>query len=375
MSFTSDSSDDGMTKKEKVALKKNARLFDELLDSAPDMEKIYKKARFDNKTLTEQSKLLYEMESTVNDYRNRLLVRFNGLQDDLHNKKIFDFKSFKGLGMDDAEQYLKDMEDRRTEEEKAIDTITKIYNKHVRNVRAKHWNGVPALGTLAIQPVGGNAMAYATIQLLGQRHGCWTCGAEMGDDDAANWVADHIPPYALSEKVIDEINATYRKKFVYGHYTLYPSCVDCSRKQSSLVNAIKTAFKSKTNTKAIDDFLKTKDQRRMIMGGSGQKGVPTTSKKTFAVKQVWKTRTNFYCHICDAETSTSDDTAYTADHYPPREFNTAYAQAAFAAAGLKVEDPMLYPQCIKCSSKQGSLSSDSLALINAARVLGITVNK
>jgi len=233
----------------------------------------------------------------------------------------------------------------------------------------KHNKGVKIENTnLMITPIPTGGKVHAKVQEIGAKHGCWTCGKKMGDPGTGNWVADHIPPFRLAASAIDLFNAAFNTDFKYKKYVLYPSCVNCSRKQSSLVKRVAR------KPKLIPD-LSGKALAMFIGGDYAAKGVKTTLRTTLKAHVVWKSMAGLKCHICGAKHPVHESTKYTADHYPPREFNTNYAREVFRLAGVKVPGAHVRPQCITCSGAQASLNSASQKLQAIAKLLNVTVYK
>lgn len=375
VSFIDNNSSIGKSKKEIDNQKaKNARTYSKITKEAPDIDVIFKKSKFDKADVDEQENIINDMYDYIEKRSKELAKEFVRLHKIVINKSKFSAKQFKDLNVAAAELYIDEMKQHIIDEKHYKNVVKNIYDTYILAQRPGNIDGVKAAGTLSIQNVGNSDAAWSEIQKIGEKNGCWTCGVSMGDKDAANWVADHIPPVALTKEIIKDVNEAYKKNFSFGKYNLHPSCVDCSRKQSSLVRRIQKEYSSKNVFSDIKNVIMNDKEKKMIVGGSDKNTIPTTKKDTTDLKDKWD-GLSIKCHICGKTTSTSEDTAYTADHYPPKEFNTSYAQSCFHMLGLKVMKPMLYPQCIKCSCKQGSLSSDSKKLIDAARFFGITVNK
>ncbi|MBY6265182.1 hypothetical protein EI613_25165 [Azospirillum sp. 412522] len=375
MSFIDDDSVVGKKDKDIAnQKKKNARTFSKLVRDAPDIDNIFKKNKFDKSDVKQQQDIIDEMYDYIDERSKKQSIEFAKLHKIIINKKKFSAKAFNDLNIGAAELYLEEMRDHIVEEKIYKNIVKDIYTTYILAQKPGNIEGVSASGTLAILNVGTNDAAWTEIQRIGKKDGCWTCGTSMGAKDAANWIADHIPPVGLKKDIIDDVNAAYKKHFVFGKYNLHPSCVDCSRDQSGLVRDIIKEYSNRNTIPDIKNVVWNDKLKKMIVGGSDKNTIPTTKKDTTDLKDNWDGKA-IQCHICGKKKSTSKDTAYTADHYPPKEFNTSYAQSCFHLLGLKVLKPMLYPQCIKCSCKQGSLSSDSKKLIDAARFFGITVNK
>lgn len=364
----------GKAKKAKDPVDANKRAYSDLIDAYPDLKSKYKKTKFDAFDLRMQFTTLDKMESEVNKKIKEQEQNYNSLYDSIKNLDKFLKKKFDKLSIEDADRFLDEMNIHKENEEEWAKVVTKIHAKYVLNDVPDPSLGVDASGTLAIKNVATGSKAWDQVQEKGKKHGCWSCKVKMGDKNAASWVADHIPPQALNtKKIIDGLNLHFKTKFKVNDFTLYPSCVKCSRKQMTLVKKVISHFGDKLTKKTLDDILMG-NEHKMLIGGSTKNGISVSGSITKAAHKAWD-GIDLECHICGTDVSTSDDTSYTADHYPPKEFNTHYAETLFRLLGLEVKDPKLFPQCIKCSSKQGNLSSDSKILINGARFFGIAVNK
>lgn len=252
--------------------------------------------------------------------------------------------------------------------EKHEKAIEKIWSKlSLRGVRHKH--GTLLNSKQAIQAIKSDSSAGIKVQLLGNKHGCWTCGAKMSDKGAASWVADHIPPVKLSATALAAVNAEFGTKLKTKVYELHPSCYDCCRKQPGLIKRLNK------NPLDVATLLSSTSAQRMIVGGPCKNTVWTTSPKTLAAKGVWTDLAGVKCHICGSDAPSGKDTAYTADHYPPREFNTHYAQTLFRMIGKAIKKPQALPQCITCSNQQGDYSAVSVKLRAIAKTLRVVAYK
>ncbi|WP_377810633.1 hypothetical protein ABNQ38_33700 [Azospirillum sp. A29] len=252
--------------------------------------------------------------------------------------------------------------------EKHEESIEKFWRMlSLRGVTHKH--GTLLNSKQGIQPIKSDSSAGIKVQLLGNKHGCWTCGAKMSDNGAASWVADHIPPVKLSAAALAAVNARFGTNLQEKNYSLHPSCYDCCRKQPGLIK------KLNKNPMDVAILLNTTSAQRMIMGGPCNNTVRTSSPKTLAAQGVWTNLAGVKCHICGSDAPSGKDTAYTADHYPPREFNTHYAQTLFKMIGKAIKKPQALPQCITCSNRQGDYSAVSVKMKKIATSLHVVAYK
>ncbi|MBP2308977.1 hypothetical protein GBZ48_08320 [Azospirillum melinis] len=274
---------------------------------------------------------------------------------------------------------------RSSKQEPMIDEDTKEeYKKKILDIykdmksMAYHTKGVP-LGKLSdspklsLRPVTATSLVGKKLQSAGQKHGCWTCGKKMGADGAAGWVADHIPPYSLNmkRKVFKEFESKHNVFSSLPKWKLLPSCVDCCRKQSSVVAKL-------NKTKSLEDFEKEYNKNGDYLTGgphyNPNHAVPTSSKRTDHARAKWIGET-LHCHICGSKSTTSANTRYTADHLPPREFNTPYVIRLLLFAGIADREFKIMPQCVKCSGKQANFKSLAKKLRAIGAELGFKTAK
>jgi hypothetical protein len=269
---------------------------------------------------------------------------------------------------------------------KDIKAVKSIYTKYM-SLKGKHAVTVAiSSGAAAWTPVNTSGDPFAEVQKVGKAHGCWQCGKKI-EESATSWIADHIPPTALRRHhalaavvmAIETARKGYKPK-VHANWNEYlmksycvPSCWDCSRRQTSVVKRILRirAAKAKPAAKKAKEMatLLKGFNVKLVSGGGGAHKVKVTSASTAAAWLAWQSEdlTAFQCHACGEGSPIDADATYIADHWPPQEFNTNYARTVFKAAGIKVPDCVLRPQCPACSSKQGSLQSDAKKLRDLAK--------
>ncbi|CAO3362202.1 hypothetical protein [Azospirillum melinis] len=274
---------------------------------------------------------------------------------------------------------------RSSKQEPVIDENTKEeYKKKILAIykdmesKAYHTNGV-SLGKiseapkLSLRTVAATSFVGRQLQSAGQKHGCWTCGKKMGAPGAAGWVADHIPPYSLNmkRKVFKDFESKHNVFSGLPKWKLLPSCVDCCRRQSSIVAKL-------NKTKSVEDFEKEFYRSTQYLTGgryyNPNHAVNTSSKRTDHARLIWSGET-LQCHICGSQSTTSANTRYTADHLPPREFNTPYVIRLLSFAGITDRKFKIMPQCVKCSGKQSKFKSLAKKLRDIGAELGFKTAK
>jgi hypothetical protein len=250
-----------------------------------------------------------------------------------------------------------------------------------------------------------------TIQKLGGKFTCHTCGAkhpagpETTDGkslalDKSNkvygyWIADHQPPKKLVKELIKPTLLKFDtfKQPLQGSLIklsldttlgalqdfndegirLYPHCGECSRRQSSLTRAVKSKIKAamqsrKLHTKqpnvVLQAYQELKDAVQPLLDEKlirtshnnaisvvGDEKAATKPQKRDVNRIGGNTAENNKpgagCHSCGC-TEPRDKILWTADHQPP---------TALYSLGLREGPQRLYPQCLKCSTEQSSVTN------------------
>lgn len=190
----------------------------------------------------------------------------------------------------------------------------------------------------------------ASIQAIGAKSGCHTCGFYLNADNNQPWVADHNPPTNLSDAAKKALWPKGMPSLV-----LMPQCDRCAREQATLVKAL--------NGMSATQVAKYKfkgNEKKLILGGvplrtpkyclstAGTKATDSEGKAIQALGILNK------CHSCGSD---KPCTTYHADHIFPAEFATPYMQRVFKALGIShpgmAAQNELRPQCPRCSGEQG----------------------
>jgi hypothetical protein len=272
---------------------------------------------------------------------------------------------------------------------KQADEVKMIYKTVMGEEKGEHQNGIEVKGAAAWTPA--SEKDRAAIQPVGQKFGCWECGEKI-EDSKNSWGADHIPPWKMHKKLpllakiaeyAEDKDTKKKPKKPPAHGTwdkwllgtpmwLLPSCKNCERLQSVLVKKLSAKGAD------LDTILPAmkKLEWNLIRGGSADNKVQTSVHATAAAAKAWKGKQDeLACHACGRTQTSSEDTKYIADHYPPQEFNTHYARELFDLAGISVPDPVMRPHCPACSSGQSAFRKAAAALQAIAKDVGITVYK
>jgi hypothetical protein len=270
-----------------------------------------------------------------------------------------------------------------------IGMVKTIYNSVMGDEKGEHQEGIEVQGAAAWTPA--NDKYREEVQPVGQKYGCWECGEKI-EDSKNSWGADHIPPWnmhkklTLLEKIADyaedkdtkkkpkkpPAHGTWDKWKLGAPMWLLPSCKNCERLQAVLVKKVSAKG---ADLDTILPILKKLDWN-LLRGGTADNKVQTTVRATVAASKAWKGKQeDLSCHACLRTKTSSEDSKYIADHYPPQEFNTNYARELFQLAAIKVPDPVMRPHCPACSSGQAAFKKAANSLQAIAKDVGLAVYK
>ncbi|HUO31909.1 MAG TPA: hypothetical protein VMU80_21995 [Bryobacteraceae bacterium] len=230
-------------------------------------------------------------------------------------------------------------------------------------------------------PKFATAAQVETVNNIGQRTGCHTCGSHIETDPDQPWIGDHSYPTNLEKFALEALMKNDDRYEKRDSIYLFPQCYECSNEQATLVHTL-----NGLDAKGIADKLKDAGEKERIyrlIHGDDKAPVPYTncissSGDKVTVNEgayIQKLGTTLGCH--SNKNHRVPSRRYIADHIVPREFCTAYFPVLCEKLGVDLPTKFaLRPQCPRCSGNQGgNMSAITKLAIQVSAELGVAVGK